>query len=92
MDLAAATAGACATNMSLLWAGWSSGRTRARATQLYGADDYATAGSGLTRQSDERDSELLRASGRGMCKVTALTDCCSFLPEACRVTVGGQWF
>jgi hypothetical protein len=49
MDLAAA-AGARVTRMSLLWAGWSSGRTRAGATQRYGTDDYATARSGPTLQ------------------------------------------
>ncbi len=57
MDLAAA-AGARATRMSLLWAGWSSWRTRAGATPRYGTNDYATAGSGPTRQSGARDSEF----------------------------------
>ncbi len=57
MDLAAA-AGARATRMSLLWAGLSSWRTRAGATPRYGPDDYATAGSGPTRQSGARDSEF----------------------------------
>jgi hypothetical protein len=91
MDLAAA-AGARATRMSLLWAGWSSWRTWARETQRYGTDYYATAGSGPTRQSGSRDSEMPQASRRGMCKVTALTNCCSFLSEVDRVTVRGQWF
>ncbi len=67
MDLAAA-AGAHATRMSLLWAGWSSWRTRAGATPRYGTDDYANAGSGPTRQS----GALEIASRRGMCKVIAL--------------------
>jgi hypothetical protein len=57
MDLATA-AGARATRMSLLWAGWSSWRTRAGATPCYGTDDYATAGSGPTRQHGARDSEF----------------------------------
>ena len=57
MDLAAA-AGARATRMSLLWAGWSSWWTRAGATPRYGTDGYATAGSGPTRQSGARDSEF----------------------------------
>jgi hypothetical protein len=59
MDLAA-TAGAHATRMSLLWAGRSSWWTKAGATPRYGpgTDDYATAGSGPTRQSGARDSEL----------------------------------
>jgi hypothetical protein len=55
MDLAAA-ASARATRISLLWACWISWRTRARATPRYGTDDYATVGSGPTRQSGARDS------------------------------------
>ncbi len=55
MDLAAASAGPRATRMSLLWAGRSSWRAWAGATSRYGTNDYATAGSGLTRQSDARD-------------------------------------
>jgi hypothetical protein len=50
LDLATA-AGARATRMSLLWAGWSSWRTWAGVTPRYRTDDYATAGSGPTRQS-----------------------------------------
>ncbi len=65
MDLATA-AWASATHMGVLWAGWSSWLIRARATPYYWTDDYATAGSGQTRQSEARDSELLRASQRGM--------------------------
>jgi hypothetical protein len=73
MDLAAA-AGARATRMSLLWAGQNSWRTRAGATPRYGTDDHATAGSGPTRQSDERDSKMPQAGRRGMWKVTAWTN------------------
>jgi hypothetical protein len=76
MDLAAA-ARARATRMSLLWAGWSSWRTWAGATARNGTDDHATAGSGPMRQSHARDSEMLRASRRGMCKAIALTNRCS---------------
>jgi hypothetical protein len=54
----AAAAGARATRMSLLWAGWSSWRTWAGATPRDGTDDYATAGSGPTRQSGAQDSEF----------------------------------
>jgi hypothetical protein len=69
MDLAAA-AGARATRMRLMWAGWSSRRTRAGATPRYGTDDYASAGSGPTRQAGARESELPQASRRGimMCR------------------------
>ncbi len=88
MDLAAA-AGARETRMSVLWAGWSSWRTRAGATSRYGTDDHATAGSGPTRQSGARDSQ---ASRRGMCMGIGLTDRCSFLPEANSVTVWGRKF
>jgi hypothetical protein len=90
MDLAASVTGACVTRMSLLWACWGSWRTWAGATPRYGADDYATAGSGPTRQSEARDSEVPHASRRGMCKVIALTNRCSFLPEAGRVPVRGR--
>jgi hypothetical protein len=89
MDPAAA-AGARAIRMSPLWAGGSSWRTWAGATPRNGTDDYATAGSGPTRQSGARDSELPRASRRGACKVIALTNRCSFLSEAGRVTVRGR--
>jgi hypothetical protein len=65
MNLAAA-AGARATRMSLLWAGWSSWRASAGATQRYGTDNYVTTGSGLTRQPEARDSELLYVSRRDM--------------------------
>jgi hypothetical protein len=66
MDLDAA-AGARATRMSLLWAGWSSWRTRAGATPCYGTDDYATVGSGPTLQSEARDSEIaVSQSTRGI--------------------------
>jgi hypothetical protein len=57
MDLASAT-GARATRMSLLWADWSSWLTRAGAIPRYGTDDYATAWSVPTRQSETRDKEL----------------------------------
>ncbi len=78
---------AAVTRMSLLWAGRSSWRTWAGATPCYGTDDYATAGSGPTHQSGARDSKLSRASQRGMCIGIALTNRCSFLSEAGRVTV-----
>ncbi len=86
----ASAAGASTTSMSLLWAGRSSWRTWAEATLCYGTDDYATAGSGPTRQSKARDSELQQANRRGMCRVIAFTNSCSFLPEACSVTVWGR--
>ena len=89
MHLAAA-AGARATRMSVVWAGWSRWRTRAGATARYATDDYATAGSVPTRQSGARDSELPQGSRRGTCKVVALTNRCSFLSEAGRVTVRGR--
>ncbi len=57
MDIAAA-AGARATRMSLLWPGWSSWRTSTGATPRDGTYDYATAGSGPTRQSEARDYEI----------------------------------
>jgi hypothetical protein len=50
MDLAAA-AGARATRMSPLCAGEAAGGRSTGATPRYGTDNYATAGSGLTRQS-----------------------------------------
>jgi hypothetical protein len=91
IDLAAA-AGARATRMSLLWAGWSSWRTRAGATPRYGTDDYATAGSGPTRQSVWSTGVTglgvaASASRRSMCRIIVLTNLCSVLPEASRVTV-----
>jgi hypothetical protein len=61
-------------------------------TWRYGTDDYATAGSGTTRQSGARDLELPRASCRGMCIGIALSNSCSFLQEACHVTVWGCRF
>jgi hypothetical protein len=39
---------------------------------------------------DTLDSEMPQASRQGMCKVIALTNRCSFLSEAGRVTVWGQ--
>ncbi len=57
MDLAAA-AGASATRMSRLWAGWSSWRVRTGATPCYGTDNYATAaGAGLRVSPGARDLE-----------------------------------
>ena len=56
MDLAAAAAGDRVTQMSLSRAGRSSWRTW---VELRGLNDYAFTGSGPTRQSDARDSELL---------------------------------
>ncbi len=56
MDLAAAADGR-ATRMSILLAGWSSWRTWTGVTPRYGVDNYATAGSEPTRQSDAWDSE-----------------------------------
>jgi hypothetical protein len=91
MDLAA-SAGAHATRISLLWAGWSSWRMKNGAIPRYVTDDYATAGSGPTRLSGARDSELPRASRRCMCMGIALTTRCSFLPDAGRVTVWGRRF
>ncbi len=52
-----AAAEARATRMSLLWAGQSGWRTMAGATLSYGTDDYTTAGSRPTRQSEARDSD-----------------------------------
>ncbi len=49
---------------------------------IRGLTDHATTGSGPTRQSYARDAELLQVSRRGMCRVIALTNCCSFLSEA----------
>jgi hypothetical protein len=92
MDLAATAAKALANRMSLLWACWSScggGQERHRATRT---DDHTTIGSGQARQSDARDSELLQVSRRGMSRVIALTNHCTLLSEACRVTVLGRWF
>ncbi len=51
-----------------------------------------TAWSGPTRQSEVRDSGMLQASRCGMCKIIALTNRCSFLPEAGRVTVREDGF
>ncbi len=80
MDLAAA-AGARATRMSLLWAGWGRGRTRAGVTLCYRTDYYATAGSGPTRQSGAlaRDSEIAASRRRGVCwEIITLTAADSF--------------
>ncbi len=55
MDLATTAGAARLARMSLLWAGWSSW---AGATPCCGTDDYATAGSGPTRQSEARGSEI----------------------------------
>jgi hypothetical protein len=62
MDLAAA-AGIRTTRMGLLQAGWGSWQTWAGATPHHGTtgNDYATAGSGPTRQSNARNSEMLQA-------------------------------
>ena len=59
---AAAAAGNRVTRMSLSRAGRSSWRTWAGATPLRGLNDYASTGSGPTRQSDARDSEPLLVS------------------------------
>ena len=63
MDLAAAAASDRVTRMSLSRAGRSSWRTWAGASpsdlELRGLNDYASTGSGPTRQSDARDSEQL---------------------------------
>ena len=53
--------------MSLLWAGRSSWRTMAGATQRYATADYATAGSGPTRQSGVRDSESITSQLDAAC-------------------------
>ena len=63
MDLAAAAAGNRVTRMSLSRAGRSSWRTWAWSDPaLRGLNDYASTGSGPTRQSDARDSEPLLVS------------------------------
>jgi hypothetical protein len=55
---------------------------------------FTMAGSGPTRQYEARDSELPQASRRGLCKVFAfkLTNRCSFLSGAGRVTVRAELF
>ena len=93
MDLAAA-AGARATRMSLLWAGWSSWRTRAGATPRYrdGTDDYATAGSGPTRQSGSTGLGVqYKSTRRGMRWVfIILTSCSFFLGKPSQTGLGAK--
>jgi len=60
MDLAAAAAGICATRMSLLLADMGQ-----REPAASGLNDHATTGSGLTRQSNALDLELLVFSRQG---------------------------
>ena len=57
MGAAAAAAGAAGPSEGLR-AGRSSGRTQTEYTAASGRHDRATFGSGPTRQSDDRDSEL----------------------------------
>jgi hypothetical protein len=68
MNLASA-AGARATRMSQLWAGDAAGawRKRTRATPCDVTNDYATAGSGPTRQSVARDSESIASQLDAAC-------------------------
>jgi hypothetical protein len=65
MDLAAA-AGARATDESTmgLRCSW---RTKTGATPCNGTNDYATAGSGPTRQSGARDSEIIASQLDAAC-------------------------
>ena len=68
MDLAgaaAAAAGDRVTRMILSRAGRSSWRTCRSDLELRGLNDYASTGSGPTRQSDARDSEPLLVSVAG---------------------------
>jgi hypothetical protein len=60
MDLAAAAAGICATRMSLPLADMGQ-----REPAASGLNDHATTGSGLTRQSNALDLELLVFSRQG---------------------------
>ena len=90
MDLAAAAAGNRVTRMSLSRAGRSSWRTW---VELRGLNDYASTGSGPTRQSDARDSEPLLVSvdvaRAGYCSDYPLL---LFNLSSTVVTVRERWF
>ena len=73
MDLAAAAAGDRGTRMSLSRAGQSRSDL-----ELRGLNDYASTGSGPTRQSDARDSEPLHVSAAGARAGSLLFDTRSF--------------